>query len=207
MRASSKNLRRKVRDGEHLIHRVRSEEAAAHPATRVGITYRSYGTLNASANYDKGRDRTRFRRFLTLRPGSQVGDDGVGFLREGEYRTPPAGVHTVITNRKEAKHGDHRNQGKRSQPAETLFDGFAAFHPFLANVGGEGGPAVGCRIDGGAFFVGCFEEAVSPIAGVKAEGAGVSTNDTFAEDATGKLLIAILLQRHQVALADLGDRQ
>ena len=60
-------------------------------------------------------------------------------------------------------------------------------------------------VDGRAFFIGCFKEAVSPVARIKAKGADVSAHNAFAEDSAGKLLVTILLQRDQVALADLGD--
>ena len=97
------------------------------------------------------------------------------------------------------------DEGDSAKPAETLFHGFAALHAFFADVGSKCGPAVCGRIDGCAFFVGGFEKAVSPVTGVEAEGADVSANDAFAEDSAWKLLVTILLQRDQVALADLGD--
>ena len=102
-------------------------------------------------------------------------------------------MDAVVADCEEAKHGDRGDQSNRAKPAKTLFNGVAALHAFLADIGGEGGPAVGCGLDGSTFLVGCFEESVSPISGVKAEGTGISADDTFAQDATGELLIAILL--------------
>jgi hypothetical protein len=134
-----------------------------------------------------------------------MGDGGIGLLRKRENRTPPARVHSVVPDRKESKHGDGGDQGKRPKPAETLFQGFTTFHALFANIRGKGGPAVGCWINRCTLFIGSFEEAVSPIAGVKTQGAGISANDAFAQDAAWKLLIAILFKRHKVALADLGD--
>jgi hypothetical protein len=134
-----------------------------------------------------------------------MGDGGIGLSRKRENRTPPAGMYSVVPDGKEAKHGDRGDQGKRPKPAETLFQGFTTFHALFANITGKGGPAVGRWIDGCTLFIRSFEETVSPIAGVKTQGAGISANDAFAQDAAWKLLITILFKRHEVALADLGD--
>ena len=52
-----------------------------------------------------------------------------------------------------------------------------------------------------------FEKAFSPGVFVEAESSGVPTDDALAEDATWEETKPLLLQRNQVALADLGDRR
>ena len=135
-----------------------------------------------------------------------MGNDSVGLLREGNYRTPPARANTEVANRDESNHGNSGDERGSSNPAEALFHRFAAFHALLADVRGKRGPAVFRRIDGSAFFMGSLEESVSPVTGIETEGTDISAHNAFAEDAAGKLLISILFQRDKVALADLGDR-
>ncbi len=53
--------------------------------------------------------------------------------------------------------------------------------------------------------VGSSQEAIGPVVSVEADSADISANNAFAEDPTGQLLEPILLQRNQMALADLGD--
>jgi hypothetical protein len=145
------------------------------------------------------------RALVAMHPGGDVGNDGVGFVGEGDYGTPPAGVDAEVADGEEAKHRDYGDECDGAEPAETLFHGFAAFHALFADIRGEGGPAVRCRIDGCAFFVGGFQKTVSPVARIEAEGADITANDAFAEDPARELLEAILLQRNQMALADFGD--
>jgi len=133
-----------------------------------------------------------------------VGYNGFGLGGDGDYGAPPASAYADVADGEIAGDCYDGDEDGCADPAEADFHGFAALDALFSNVGGEGGPAVVWSVDGEADLVGGFEEAVSPVAGVEPEGTDVAPDDAFAEDAAGKLLVAILLQRDQVPLADLG---
>ena len=134
-----------------------------------------------------------------------MGDHGVGFLRQGDNGSPPTSALSKVADSDKAQHRDQCNQGGGAKPPQTLLGGFAALHALFADIGSEGGPAVRRGINRSALFAGSFQEAVSPIMRIKADGPYVAAHNAFAENSTGKLLEAILFQCHQVTLADLGD--
>jgi len=150
---------------------------------------------------------------LIAEPGDGAGDGmvrgresyvGRGGLAGGEQGGPPAGADAEIADSEKGSGGDNEKQGDCSRPAQAEFHGVAAEHAGFADVGGEGGPAavVVDELAGGA--VG-FEESLSPVMLVEAESAGVAADDSLGEDAAGKQAKALLLQSHEVVLADFCD--
>lgn len=133
-----------------------------------------------------------------------MGYDGFGFGGDGNYGAPPARADAYVADGEVAGDGDDSHQDGGADPAEADFHGFAALNALFADIGGEGGPAVVGCVDGEANLVGGLEEAVGPVASIEPNCADVAADDAFAEDAPGELLVAILLQRDEVALADLG---
>ena len=136
------------------------------------------------------------------------GGDGVecGELAGGEQGWPPTDADADVTDDEEGGGGDNEQQKDGASPAEALLKGVAAEHAGLADIGGEFSPAsvVVNDLSGGAIGA---EEALGPVLGIEAEGAGVSADDAFGEDSAGEEAKAFLLQRHEVVLADFGDRR
>ena len=62
-------------------------------------------------------------------------------------------------------------------------------------------------VDGVAGSAAGFEESLCPVVLVQAQGSGIAAHNAFGEDAARKQAKAFLLQRHQVVLADFGNRR
>jgi len=114
---------------------------------------------------------------------------------------PPPGANAQIAPDQEAGDTDDTCQCKSAGPAHAQFHSIAALHAFLANIGSKGSPAA-VVVKGSAGDAGGLEEAFCPVVGVEAEGAGVAADNAFGEDAAGKQPESLLLQGHEVALAD-----
>ena len=133
-----------------------------------------------------------------------MGDDLVRFGGKWNHGTPPARSHANVADSEEPGDRDKRNKKNGSGPAQTLLHRLATFHPLFADVRGECGPSIVSGINRQAGLRGGPQKAVCPVAGIQANGPGISANDAFAEDSAGELLVAVLFQRKKVSLADLG---
>ena len=129
-----------------------------------------------------------------------------GNLTGREQGVPPADAQANVANDEEAGEGNDQEQEDGAGPAQAVLQSVAAEHAGFSDVGGKGGPTAVIVDDLTGGGVG-FEESLGPILGVEAEGAGVSADDAFGEDAAWQEAKAILLQRHQVVLADFSDRR
>lgn len=137
-------------------------------------------------------------------PRGYVGDYLAGFGGKRNHRAPPACARAHVADREEPGYRDKRNKNKGAGPAQALFHRLAPFHPLFADVRGECGPSIISGINRQAGLRGGPQKAVCPVASIQANCPCISANDAFAEDSPGKLLVAVLLQRKKVALADLG---
>ena len=134
-----------------------------------------------------------------------MGDDRLSFGRDGDDRTPPAGPNADVADREVSGDRNNRHQHHRSDPAKPLLHRLAALNPLFTDVGGESGPAVIGRFHGQTQLIGGLDETIGPVSRVETESANVAADDAFAQNSAGELLVPILLESHQMALADLGD--
>ena len=145
--------------------------------------------------------------------GEQAGDPGarrdISDLQVGSYpivrqhRGPPAGAHSIIADHEETGRANQEEQKQGAQPAEAEFGRLAALHAGLPYIGGESRPirVFHHQARGGIGL----QESLGPVLLIESDRIRVAADNSFAENASGELTELLLLQRHEVVLADFGD--
>ena len=129
-----------------------------------------------------------------------------GSLPGGQKSRPPTGAKAEVANGEKGTDSNHEKKQNRPRPAQASLGGIMAQDACLAYIGGKRCPSavVIGRLPG--FAIG-FEKAIRPVLLIQAKRACIASNNSLVENAAWKSAKLLLLQREQVALANLGNRR